>query len=185
MGPSSVPAESAKSHFPARLLQCFIEQKQTHVSEESCTRTQMYACVSQMQPSHAVQRLISAEASLTRKHDTQTHTGAASQTTVSLLTGPESAGMYLQTFPLGLKCSFDYFISLDRGRGKHTHQSKHTLMVVLVPFEVVASPKFSRDGSQGELAKTKSPQSKIPSAEQQKHNIRQTNTGYSIRRYAC
>lgn len=131
-------------------------------------------------PSHAVQRLISTEASLTWKHGTQTHTGAARQTTVSLLPGPESAEMYLQTFPLGLKCSFYYFISLERGRGKHTHQSKHTLMVISVPFELVASSKFSNDGSLGEPAKTKSPQSKISSAEQQKYKILQSNTGYSI-----
>lgn len=128
-------------------------------------------------PSSVVQRLISTEASLTRKHDTQTHTGEASQTTVLLLTGPESAGKYLQTFPLGLKCSFYYFISLDRGRDKHTHQSKHTLMAFLVSFELVASPKFSHGGSLGEPAKTNSPQSKIPSAEQQKYKMLKTNAG--------
>ena len=123
-------------------------------------------------PSHAVQRLISAEASLTRKHDTQTHTGAASQTTVSLLTGPESAGMYLQTFPLGLKCSFYYFISLDSADANTPiKENTHLQWQFLVSFELVASPKFSHDGSLGEPAKTKSLQSKIPSVEQQKFKI--------------
>lgn len=58
------------------------------------------------------------------------------------------------------------------------------VVLVLVPFELVASSKFSNGGSPGEPAKTKSPESKIPSAKQQKCKMLQSNTGYSICRPA-
>lgn len=133
MGPSLALAVSAKSQIPA-LLKCFIEQKQTCVSEESCTRTQMYACVSQMLPEPRGSKTdLRRGFTDTKTRHTDAHWCSQPDNSVAPHWSWISRNVFANISPR-VEVFFLLFYIFRQCRRKHTHQRKHTLAVAVFSF---------------------------------------------------